>query len=77
MPAFNSLSALTEGIPIQDMMEVSAYLKKQKVRLVGPSCPGLLTPCEWLVGITPGNIALPGNIGLVSRHTFFEQSLYL
>jgi len=58
---------ITEGIPILDMMKVSAYLNKQKVRLVGPNCPGLLTPGECLVGIIPGSIALAGNIGLVSR----------
>jgi succinyl-CoA synthetase alpha subunit len=58
---------ITEGIPIQDMMKVSAYLDKQKVRLVGPNCPGLLTPGECLVGIIPGDIALRGNIGLISR----------
>ena len=58
---------ITEGIPIQDMMKVSAYLEKRNIRLVGPNCPGLLTPGECLVGIIPGNIALPGNIGLVSR----------
>lgn len=58
---------ITEGIPIQDMMKVSAYLNKQRVRLVGPNCPGLLTPGQCLVGIIPGSIALPGNIGLVSR----------
>jgi succinyl-CoA synthetase alpha subunit len=48
------------------MMKVSAYLDRQKVRLVGPNCPGLLTPGECLVGIIPGDIALPGNIGLIS-----------
>ena len=58
---------ITEGIPIQEMMKVSAYLDRQKVRLVGPNCPGLLTPGECLVGIIPGDIALPGNIGLISR----------
>ena len=58
---------ITEGIPIQDMMKVSAYLDGRNVRLVGPNCPGLLTPDECMVGIIPGNIALPGNIGLISR----------
>lgn len=58
---------ITEGIPIQDMMKVSAYLYRQKVRLIGSNCPGLFTPGECLVGIIPGDIALPGNIGLVSR----------
>ena len=58
---------ITEGIPIQDMLKVSAYLDGRNVRLVGPNCPGLLTPDECMVGIIPGNIALPGNIGLISR----------
>ena len=58
---------ITEGIPIQDMLKVSAYLDGRNVRLVGPNCPGLLTPDESVVGIIPGNIALPGNIGLISR----------
>ena len=58
---------ITEGIPIQDMMRVSCYLDSLNIRLVGPNCPGLLTPGECLVGIIPGTIALPGNIGVVSR----------
>jgi succinyl-CoA synthetase alpha subunit len=58
---------LTEFIPIQDMMRVRQYLDNKKVRLIGPNCPGLLTPNEAKVGIIPGNIAIPGNIGVVSR----------
>ncbi len=58
---------LTELIPIQDMMRVRQYLEYKKVRLIGPNCPGLLTPNEAKVGIIPGNIAIPGNIGVVSR----------
>jgi succinyl-CoA synthetase alpha subunit len=58
---------LTEFIPIQDMMRVRQYLENKKVRLIGPNCPGLLTPNEAKVGIIPGNIAIPGNIGVVSR----------
>lgn len=58
---------LTEHIPVQDMMRVRAYLDQQQVRMVGPNCPGILTPGESKVGIIPGNIAIPGNIGVVSR----------
>lgn len=58
---------ITEGIPVQDMMRVRAYLDQKGVMLVGPNCPGLLTPGEAKVGIIPGNIAIPGNVGIVSR----------
>ncbi len=59
--------AITEGIPVQDMMRVTTYLQEKGTTLVGPNCPGLLTPGEAKVGIIPGNIALPGNVGVVSR----------
>src|SRR5512136_1392763 len=58
---------ITEGVTVQDMMRVRNYLDQKKVRLVGPNCPGLLTPGECKVGIIPGNISIPGNIGVVSR----------
>src|SRR3972149_6783059 len=58
---------ITEGIPIQDMMRVRNYLDQKGVRLVGPDCPGLLTPREAKGGIIPGHIAAPGNIGIVAR----------
>jgi succinyl-CoA synthetase alpha subunit len=68
---------ITERIPIQDMMKVSAYLNMRKIRLVGPNCPGLLSAGECLVGIIPDNIALPGNIGIVSRSgTLTYEVLY-
>lgn len=59
--------AITEGVPIQDMIKVRAFLDQKNVRLVGPNCPGLLTPNEAKVGIMPGHIATPGNVGVVSR----------
>lgn len=58
---------ITEGVPVQDMMRVRNYLDQKGIRLVGPNCPGLLTPGEAKVGIIPGNISMPGNIGVVSR----------
>ena len=58
---------LTEGIPVKDMMRVCNYLEQKKTRLVGPNCPGLITPGEAKVGIIPGDISIPGNVGVVSR----------
>ncbi|MEN4013393.1 MAG: succinate--CoA ligase subunit alpha [Bellilinea sp.] len=68
---------ITEGIPVQDMMAVRAYLDQKGVRMVGPNCPGALTPGEAKAGIIPGNIANPGNIGVVSRSgTLTYEVLY-
>jgi len=68
---------ITEGIPVQDMMDVRQYLDMEAVRLIGPNCPGLLTPGEAKVGIIPGGIALPGNIGIISRSgTLTYEVLY-
>jgi succinyl-CoA synthetase alpha subunit len=68
---------ITEGIPVQDMMRVRNYLDQKGVRLVGPNCPGLLTPGESKVGIIPGDIAIPGNVGVVSRSgTLTYEVLY-
>jgi succinyl-CoA synthetase alpha subunit len=68
---------ITEGVTVQDMMRVRNYLDQKKVRLIGPNCPGLLTPGEAKVGIIPGDIAIPGNIGVVSRSgTLTYEVLY-
>ena len=58
---------ITEGIPILDMIKVKAYLDQKGVRLIGPNCPGVITPGEAKVGIMPGHIHRPGNVGVVSR----------
>ena len=58
---------ITEGVPIQDMMQVMQYLRQSKSRLIGPNCPGVLTPGEAKLGIIPGAITFPGNIGVISR----------
>jgi succinyl-CoA synthetase alpha subunit len=58
---------ITEGIPTLDMVEVRAYLDMKGTRLVGPNCPGLLSPGQAKVGIMPGHIATPGPVGVVSR----------
>jgi succinyl-CoA synthetase alpha subunit len=68
---------ITEGIPVQDMMGVRNYLDQKGIRLVGPNCPGLLTPGEAKVGIIPGDISMPGNVGVVSRSgTLTYEVLY-
>lgn len=58
---------ITEGIPTQDMIRVRAYLDQRDSRMVGPNCPGLLSPGQAKVGIMPGHIATPGPVGVVSR----------
>jgi succinyl-CoA synthetase alpha subunit len=66
-----------EGIPVLDMMRVRNYLDQKGTRMVGPNCPGLLTPGEAKVGIIPGDISMPGNVGVVSRSgTLTYEVLY-
>ena len=62
-----TIVAITEGIPISDMTKVVSYIKERNVRLIGPNCPGIITPEEAKIGIMPGFVFQKGNIGIVSK----------
>ncbi len=58
---------ITEGLPVNDVMKIKQYLDEKGVRLVGPNCPGLISPGKSKIGIMPGHIFKPGNVGVISR----------
>ena len=62
-----TIVAITEGIPISDMTKVVSYIKEKNVRLIGPNCPGIITPEEAKIGIMPGFVFQKGNVGIVSK----------
>ncbi len=63
----STVCCITEGVPVHDMLKVSDYIKMTEATLIGPNCPGVLSPGKSNVSIMPGDIFLPGNVGVVSR----------
>ena len=63
----NTIVTITEGIPVNDMTKVVSYIEGKNIRLIGPNCPGIITPDEAKIGIMPGFVFKKGNVGIVSK----------